>query len=604
MRVKTLAASRQIPSLDPVNIPPALREPGSKTIAEYEAEEAAGKENYLSANNQPSNGKSKPPGDQLKYIPLALIFPNPAQPRTNFDEAKLDELAESVRQVGVLQPITVRKMPDQPMAYQIIAGERRYRAAQKADLNVMPCLVKVEMDDGDTLLAAVKENIDREDLTPIELAVAYEKLSHFFSQAEIGRQVGRSQPVIANHIRLLRLPEDVQQRIERAELSVSHGLALVRFADFPEVASKIAEWAVQKNVRASELEHGLPWSSALINPSDHNGLDLKEPLACQIGWSVPFRETCTTACPFNACIQVPDTSTHFCLKPAHYAELMTQAEEVNRKEAEESLARARAVADPKLQAKLDQVVPPGYGIEPTPVFNQVVMFPDSPGPAELKPLIDQEDLSPAILPEGYTAPIDEGCAAHPPDNAEPAPFLRVAALPCGSYIEITNYNQPPPGCDEGCPCYVKGLDDSGNLVDLCLQPGRWSSLKSAETRERKKTLRAKFQDQLSELGAWFSDTPSPHALAIWAQITLETMPVNTIRAVTDKQPPEFRKVVEDRSGMRKNEDAWTALSQLPPATMINMVVECRIRERMSQALDGGGSGNPMIDWLLQQPRAG
>nr|MDQ2733054.1 hypothetical protein [Armatimonadota bacterium] len=99
-------------------------------------------------------------------------------------------------------------------------------------------------------------------------------------------------------------------------------------------------------------------------------------------------------------------------------------------------------------------------------------------------------------------------------------------------------------------------------------------------------------------------TPSPHALAIWAQWSLETMPVNVIRGVTDKQPPEFRKVLEDRSGMRKNEDAWNVLSNLPPAQIINMVVECRIRERMARALDGGGSGNPMVDWLLQQPRAG
>lgn len=166
------------------------------------------------------------PGAFYREIPPSAIDPNPKQPRTAFDEEALAELAHSVKEFGLLQPIVVREMPDG--RYQLIMGERRWRASQRAGLEAVPAIVR-ETDDQDLLRDALLENIHRVQLNPLEEAAAYQQLLEEFdvTQAELAARIGRSRPAITNSIRLLQLPTAVQRRVAAGVLSAGHARALL-----------------------------------------------------------------------------------------------------------------------------------------------------------------------------------------------------------------------------------------------------------------------------------------------------------------------------------------------------------------------------------------
>jgi ParB family transcriptional regulator, chromosome partitioning protein len=178
-------------------------------------------------------------GGGVQEIDLALIRPNPDQPRKQFDPASLDELAQSIAAQGVLQPILVRPVDH---GYEIIAGERRWRAAQQAHLHRIPALVRT-LDDTATAEVALIENIQRADLNAIEEADAYKKLIVNFahSQEDIGRLVGKSRSHIANLLRLLDLPEDVRSRLLRGEISMGHARAIATSPNASAIAARIVK---------------------------------------------------------------------------------------------------------------------------------------------------------------------------------------------------------------------------------------------------------------------------------------------------------------------------------------------------------------------------
>lgn len=161
----------------------------------------------------------------VKFVRLSLVEPNKGQPREEFDEEKLGELADSIKENGVLQPILVR--PLENGGYQIVAGERRWRASRLAGLTEIPVLIK-ELTDKQTMQIALIENIQRQDLNPLEEAAAYKNLMDTYSmtQQEISEAVGKSRSVIANSLRLMGLSEFVKQMISRKELTVGHAKVL------------------------------------------------------------------------------------------------------------------------------------------------------------------------------------------------------------------------------------------------------------------------------------------------------------------------------------------------------------------------------------------
>ncbi len=187
----------------------------------------------------------------VREIDIDLIEPNPEQPRTHFAEAKLDELAASIRANGIVQPVVLRQNGSR---YQIVAGERRWRAAQRAELRKVPAVIR-DIPDDKLLEIALVENIQRHELNPIEEAKAYRKLIDTvgLTQEQLSERVGKERTLIATTIRLLKLPNDVQHHIVEGELSLSHGRALL-MSDDPKIQRAVAGEAVVKGLSVRETE--------------------------------------------------------------------------------------------------------------------------------------------------------------------------------------------------------------------------------------------------------------------------------------------------------------------------------------------------------------
>lgn len=178
-------------------------------------------------------------GGGVQDIDLVLIRPNPNQPRKQFDQLALDELAQSIAAQGVLQPILLRPVEN---GYEIIAGERRWRAAQQAHLHRIPALVR-SLDDAATAEVALIENVQRADLNAIEEADAYKQLIVHFdhSQDEVGKLVGKSRSHVANLLRLLDLPDDVRSLLLRGDISMGHARAIATSPHASEIAARIVK---------------------------------------------------------------------------------------------------------------------------------------------------------------------------------------------------------------------------------------------------------------------------------------------------------------------------------------------------------------------------
>jgi ParB family chromosome partitioning protein len=184
-------------------------------------------------------------------VKINKIRPNQFQPRRSFDEEKLGELAESIREHGVIQPIVIRKKGE---VYEIVAGERRWRASQRVGLTSIPAVIK-EYDDTEMMQIALIENLQREDLNPIEEAMAYRQLmdEFNFTQEMLSQKIGKSRSVIANSVRLLTLPEELQQMISNSLLSSGHARALVAIGD-PEKQLKMAREIINNGLTVRDVE--------------------------------------------------------------------------------------------------------------------------------------------------------------------------------------------------------------------------------------------------------------------------------------------------------------------------------------------------------------
>lgn len=194
------------------------------------------------------------PGARFAEVPTTAIRPNPRQPRTVFDEGELDELVGSIREIGVLQPIVVRPAPGEGGTFELIMGERRWRATQAAGLDLIPAIIR-ETEDGDLLRDALLENLHRSALNPLEEAAAYRQLLDDFgcTHEELADRISRSRPQISNTLRLLRLPPLVQRRVAAGVLSAGHARALLGLTDGAEI-ERLAQRIVAEglSVRATE----------------------------------------------------------------------------------------------------------------------------------------------------------------------------------------------------------------------------------------------------------------------------------------------------------------------------------------------------------------
>lgn len=188
----------------------------------------------------------------INEIPISQITPNPEQPRQNFDEDALEELATSIRELGIIQPLTLRSMSDN--SYQIISGERRYRAALLAGLNSVPAYIRTANDSEVTEMALI-ENIQREDLNAIEIALTFRKLidQYNLTQERLSERIGKKRATIANFLRLLKLPAEVQLGLHDHTLDMGHARALLSL-DNPKLQLKLYNETIKKGLSVRQVE--------------------------------------------------------------------------------------------------------------------------------------------------------------------------------------------------------------------------------------------------------------------------------------------------------------------------------------------------------------
>lgn len=192
------------------------------------------------------------PEASIKEIEISLIETNPFQPRSHFDQEALEELAASIRQLGIIQPITVRKLDE--TRYQLIAGERRLKASVIAGLTRIPAYVRTA-DDLSMLELALVENIQREDLDPIEVAISYQRLIDEckLTQESMSERVGKKRSTIANYLRLLKLPAEIQLGLRTAKLSMGHARTLINIED-PSVQLVVYQKILDNNLSVRKIE--------------------------------------------------------------------------------------------------------------------------------------------------------------------------------------------------------------------------------------------------------------------------------------------------------------------------------------------------------------
>lgn len=190
-------------------------------------------------------------GEQVKDVSVSEIRPNPYQPRKEFEQSAIEELADSIREHGIIQPLIVRKSIK---GYELVAGERRLRAAKLAGLKQVPVVVKAYTDQ-QLMEIALIENLQRENLNPLEEAEAYDKLiaHHDYTQEQLAKRIGKSRPHVANMLRLLQLPDSIRKMLAAAELTMGHARALLAVSD-AEVQKQLANDVVKKSLNVRQLE--------------------------------------------------------------------------------------------------------------------------------------------------------------------------------------------------------------------------------------------------------------------------------------------------------------------------------------------------------------
>lgn len=226
------------------------------------------------------------------FAPVEDIRPNPNQPRRDFEPAALAELSESIRERGVLQPILLRALKGEDVRYELVAGERRWRASQMAGKTDIPAIVR-EMTDEESLAVAMVENLQREDLNPIEEAVGLGQLQERFglTQEDLAKRVGKSRPAVANTLRLLQLAEPMQADIRSGRLSAGHGRALLA----------VAEEAAREELRRILLDRGLS-----VREAESLAVHWKEQGAFPEGMAVTARTPSRPRSPKDAAPEMED----------------------------------------------------------------------------------------------------------------------------------------------------------------------------------------------------------------------------------------------------------------------------------------------------------
>jgi ParB/RepB/Spo0J family partition protein len=500
-------------------------------------------------------------GAEYRVVPTADIVPSGLNPRRDFDEEGLAELAASIARHGLQQPIVVREATEGTAPYVIVMGERRWRAARQAGLTEVPVINRGRLTDAEHVELALVENLQRRDLSPIEEAEGYRLLHDVagWTQSQIAAAVKRAQPTVATTMGLLQLPPDVVDMIRQGKLSRAHGAALARFKPFPAVASAIAGRAAARGTPARELERGLPFRDEL--------LALR--LAAEVRKDEPFDAAAVCpACPLGAFL--PDETWNrrgWCLAPAEYRRRVREGQAARR--AAKTEATERLAAAPPVAPSATAVHAAVDGLS----WQEAARF------------------------------------------AEEAGLPSLSDMPRGSYAEVKasvrlgpgeSWCARPPTCTRECPCRRVVRTDWGGLEDVCVEPERLRSLvaedqarRRRQADEREAAARARLEAALAPLegpAAAAALAPYARAIALVAALVLD-------RSDLSQEKQEQREALLDRAGLgdlaemmrqARRADPWSvhgvlrspggvAMLAEAPAGVLRAAVEWALRDEIADA---------------------
>ena len=550
--------------------------------------------------------------DQKSGTPVLLkvtaIDPSPDNPRKTFGQQSLDELAATIRDRGILQPLLVRPYEaglatDDPAhtRYRIVAGERRWRAAQLAGLSHVPVVVRqdLESDDAGALLLSILENLHREDLDPIEEArgfQALQKLGH--SQRQIADLVKKSQPVVANAIRILRLPDDVLALVSSGALSVAHAIALVRFADFPEVVNFLAQSVVKNRTPSKDLERGIPFAWWLQDAGI--GVSLRDA-------TNPHAETCK-ACPFGAYQANEHRGEGMCFRPQHWQELETERRAHERDQRAQQLLQDDQARDRLARQAQRMGLLPKPALTQAPPAGDVTHGQSSEGEGEAaraEPATDAHSAPDRVNGEPESAaasvtPIEDENQDRALVTVEQllATLPRLDSMQHEMYARIGEYRRrSPDGCSEGCPCRAQALDYGDQLVWICNDPKRYRRLQMSDTRSRNKELRATHAATLGRIAAVVDAIAEvgPREVALAARYMWDGAGSSFHVHQRVQDAAERQGVAVDQ--IRNLQ--WTTARG--PVQVMRLLVEAALRDDIQALLDGtplGGHVGELVRWYL------
>jgi ParB family chromosome partitioning protein len=485
----------------------------------------------------------------VRMIPIEDIAPHPLNPRKRFDEESLAELAASIREEGLLQPITVRSAGDVPPSvprWWIVAGERRWRACQMAGLAHIAAIVR-EVDDAAHLRLALLENLARKDLDPIEEARGYRQLVDVvgMKQAQIADAVGRAPSSVANALRLLDLPADVLDLIQAGKLSQSHGKALLRFKPWPKLMSKIAELAAAQGTASRLLEAGLPFAKEL--PA---GLARAIP-----SWTQDFDTNTCKACPFGA--MVNDGYYNYCIKPPHMAQLKREAKE------------AREAQKEQLKAGPSPTVDGG----------------DAAGAPKLITLADLRHGE----YEQVCRPGGKGGRAEPPGCS--------ASCPCAA---VVNCGRHPSGQESEC-----------GGVTVCLDPKRFRELQQAEATRQEGLWLAAQRRALALVDAAAAEASATDSKAL-ALLVIQVLSATEysdremVKALVGQWVPSAQRVLGDPTDWRYRQipvPLLQALERAPAEALLRLAVAVGSTKAVVSHFQTYGTGSDLARWWLPSAAA-
>lgn len=503
-----------------------------------------------------------------RILLLDTIKPFGGNPRTNFDEEALKRLADDIKERGVLQPVVVRPMkePDGQYEYELIAGERRWRASYMAGRTAIPAIIRMVPSNEEALEIAIIENLIREEIDPIDFANGLFALSEMgYTQAEIGEKVHLPQSAVANYFRLRKLPEAVQKHIQEGTLTRAHGVALCSYSDYPDACEALAEIAILRRATSKDLEGKLRhYLAQELVEKKKDG----QKIACFVHGEgvrsrLPAEMLKKTEYDYDLCLD----------------------------------AQAANEAEAKLQQDLD-----AEAARQVEEARQALAAAQSDRPWTT-PVEDSENSSNGFIELKVPSPLEAPAVTSLVDagKLDVSKLVHMKSLRWDQYEIVSR--EPPAGCTEECSCRCPAVNHSGTVITICTNPKRYKEFRAAQERVAKKEARGALKGRMSDVQNRI-ESGAPEvtlcAAVLLAYRTLRSAGQKRVQAIVHRRGLALDASLASSYDSGAEAKFRAQLMTLPVDTLLTLCVEASLQQEADNSLDYGTSAStPDIAWFLR-----